>query len=330
MFPARLLGPVALFVLVAAAALGAEGPPRRPVLRVAYAAPASSPIHAGAAHFEAAFEQAAAGRAEVRLLPGAGEGNDAAVLAQLRRGAVEVAILGGEGPPSAAARVTGLPLLFRDVGHRRRVVEGEAAQLLARRIAEQSSLTVWAFFAGPEEVLATADGPVARPEELRGMPFRVAGRPMLLEGLRGLGVAPMPLPLPLLPSAVRRRMVLAAHVDLQTALDLELDEVFPYMSDPATPFLAELLPVVADRKVVAALPSDLQRALGEAMQAGARRTMDLAAEATARARDELEDRGVQFTSLDRTAFAEAVRPLWEAMGRLWKAEDVVARIRRSP
>ena len=321
---------LALPVLSAAApAPAAEAPPRRAVLRLAYAGPAASPVHAGAVHFKEAFEQAMAGRAEVQLLPPGGEGDEPAMLAELRRGAVQLAILGSGAQVGPAAQFTALPFLFRDPAHRRQVAEGAAGRLLARRIAEQSSLAVLAFFAGPENVVATAAGPVTRPADLRGMPFRVAVYPMLIEGVRGLGALPVPLPPPLTVPAVRQRMVAGGQMDLQTALDLQVYEVLPYMSLPSTPFAAELYPVLADRRAVAALPQEVQQTLVETLQGVARRRFEVGEEATARAQRELEARGVKFAPLDQAAFREAMRPFRETAARLLKVQDLLAGIDRT-
>jgi TRAP-type C4-dicarboxylate transport system substrate-binding protein len=321
---------VALALLAgAAAAPAAEAPPQRPELRVAYAGAAGSPIHAGLLHFKEVLEQTHGGRVEVQLVPGAAGGDGAAILAGLRQGAVHVAVPGGEAALGPAARITDIPFLFRDAEHRRRVLEGAAGRLLARRIAEQSSLAVLGFFAAPDQVMAAAARPIARPADLRGMAFRVSVQPLVLEGLRSLGALPLPLPAPLTLAAARQRMVAGGQVDLPTALALQLYEVFPYMSQPATPFLAEVYPVLADRRALAALPPDLQRALAEAMQAAARRQLELAEEATAQAARDLQSRGARFGALDELAFQEAVRPFRETAGHRLKVEDLLAEIGRT-
>jgi TRAP-type C4-dicarboxylate transport system substrate-binding protein len=327
MHRSRSVALVALALLAGAAATqAAEAPSQRPVLRVAYAAAAGSPIHAGLLHFRDVLEQTPGGRAEVQLVPG---GDGAAILAGLRQGGVQVAVPGGEVALGPAARITEIPFLFRDAEHRRRVLEGAAGRLLARRIAEQSSLAVLGFFAAPDQVMAAAARPIARPADLRGMAFRVSMHPLVLEGLRSLGALPLPLPAPLTLAAARQRMVAGGQVDLPTALALQLYEVFPYMSQPATPFLAELYPVLADRRALAALPPDLQRALAEAMQAAARRQFALAEEATAQAARDLQSRGARFGALDQLAFQEAVRPFQETAGRRLKVEDLLAEIGRT-
>ena len=329
--PRRVLALLlALPVLAAAAAApAAEGPSRRMVLRLAYAGPAASPTHAAAVHFKEAFEQALAGRAEVQLLPGAGEGDEPAILAELRQGAVQLVILGGGAQVGPAAQFSGLPFLFRDPAHRRLVAEGAAGRLLARRIAEQSSLAVLAFFAGPEHVAAAAAGPVARPADLQGMRFRVAVQPLLIEGMRGLGAVPLPLPSALMIPAVRQGMVAGGQLDLQMALDLQAHEVLPYMTLPSTPFVAELYPVLADRRALAALPQEIQQTLLETLQSAARRRFEVEEEATARAVRELEARGVKFAPLDQAAFREAMRPFRERAARLLKVQDLLAEIDRT-
>ncbi len=313
----------------AATAPGAEGPPRRAVLRMVYAGPAGSAMQAGALFFKEAFEQAVAGRAEVQLLPGAGEGDEPAIFAELQQGAVQLAILGGGAPLGPAAQLSGLPFLFRDPAHRRLVAEGAAGRLLARRVGEQSSLAVVAFFAAPEHVVAAAAGPITRPSHLRGMRFRVAVQPLLIEGVRGLGAVPVPLPSALMIPAVRQGMVAGGQLDLQMALDLQAHQVLPYMTPPSTPFVAELSPVLADRRALAALPQDIQEALVETLQAAARRQFEVGEEATARALRELEARGVKFAPLDQAAFREAVRTFHQRAARLLKVQDLMAEIDRT-
>ena len=313
----------------AAAAPAAEAPPRRSVLRVAYAAAAGSPPHAGLLHFKDVLERTSGGRAEVQLMPGAAEGHGAALLAQLRQGAVQV-VLPGEGVSlGAAARITGLPFLFRDAEHRRRVVEGPAGRLLARRITDQTSLAVLGFFAAPDQVMASAARPIARPLDLRGLTFRVAVHPVVLEALRSLGALPVPLPAPLTLAAARQRMVAGGQIDLPAALALHLYEVFPYMSQPATPLLAEVYPVLADRRVLATLPPDLQQALADAMHDAARREFEVAEEATAQAARDLQSRGARFSALDQAAFQEALRPFQETAGRRLQVGDLLAEIGRA-
>jgi len=329
--PRRRSVVLAALALVAgpAVAPAAEAPPRRSLLRVAYAAPSGSPIHAGLLHFKEVLERTARGRAEVQLVPGALEGDEGAILAELRRGAVQVATLSGEAGLGPAARIASLPFLFRDAGHRRRVAEGPAGRLWARRIAEQASLAVVGFFAAPDQVMATAARPIARPADLRGLRLRIGVHPLVLEGLRSLGAQPVPLPAPLTLAAARQRMVAGAQVDLTSALALQLYEVFPYMSQPATPWLAEVCLVLADRRSLAALPPDLQQAVAAAMQEAARQEFEVAEEATGQAARDLQSRGARFGALDQLAFQEAFGPFQETVGQRLEVQDLLAEIGRT-
>lgn len=330
-----MLGPFrwpALLVLAAVGtAVAGTGAAQQPVavLRVAYVGQPTSPIHAGAAYLKETLEMAAAGRVEVQLAPAGPQWDEEAILADLRRGAVHLAILGGRIQAAPATQLTSLPFLFRDPAHRRRFAEDAGGRLLAKRIADQSGLSVLGFFASPEHVVATAAGPVARPADLRGMAFRVEPQPVLVTSLRALGVSPFPLPAPVMLGAVGQRMVTGSHLELQTALGLNLYEFLPFMSDSATPFLAGLQVVFADRRVLSALPADLRASLVEAVGRAARRQMDLAEEARLRLQRDLEGRGVKFTPLDSAAFQEAMRPAWEKAARVIKAEDVLRAIVRA-
>jgi len=317
---------LAALAVLPGAARAAEAPARVAALRVTLAARPASPIHAGAAYLKETLEAAAPGRVEVQLAVAGPQGNGTAMLADLRRGAAQLAILDAESQAIPAAQLTILPFLFRDPAHRRRVAEGAEGRLLARRIADQSGLAVLGFFASPEHVVATAAGPITRPADLRGMVFRVAPQPVLVEGVRGLEVSAFPLPAPVLYGAAGQRMVAGGHVDLQTVLDLNLHEMLPHLSDSATPFAAGLHAVLADRGALAALPGDLQAVLAEAVQRAARRQMDLAEESRLRLQRELEARGAKFAPLEAAAFRDALRPTWEKVARALKAEDVLGAI----
>ena len=259
------------------------------------------------------------GRVRFKFYPGGVMGNDKTVLRKIRAGQLQ----GGAFTSGALAALYpdidlyGLPLLFRDheeVGYVRERLDGELIAGLERKGFTALAITDGGF------AYLMSQRPVRQVSDLGGAKiWTQEGDVMSATALEIAGVAPVPLPLADVYTALQTGLVDTVGAPAMGAIALQWHTKVKYLTDVPLTYLTGAF--VIDGKVFAKLSPEDQRLVREAVRAAARRLDAGSREGELSARRALQEQGIQFV----TASTPAEEKRWheitrEALVRLRKRQ----------
>ena len=301
---------VTLAVLVAV--LSGLGPlQQRQTLILAHNLDVTHPVHLGLVDFARRVNQESGGQLRVEVYPNGQLGSEREVLEQLQLGAVaftKVSSLSLESF-SPLFGVLNAPYVFRDQTHAYRVLDGPVGQELLEAAVEQRIRGLTYYNSGTRSFYA--DRPILRPEDLAGLKLRVMGSQTAIRMTELLGGSPAPMAYGEIYTAMQQHVIDGAENNL-TALTLSRHgEIAKHYSEDEHICAPDVL--VVSTAVWARL-SPAQRELvaraAEQSKLVQRRLWD---EAMADHRAQAAAMGVEFHRVDKSLFAQRVRPLIEEM-----------------
>jgi tripartite ATP-independent transporter DctP family solute receptor len=176
-----------------------------------------------------------------------------------------------------------------------------------------------------------ASKPVHTPGDFRGMKIRCPNADMMIRAIEGMGATPAPMALSDLYPALAQGVVDGAENPLPVLYGAKLHEQAKYCS--LTGHILILSQFVGGEPFFASLPQDVQDLLEETGREAGLYMNDLIVRAEAETVGKLKAEGVAFNEVDKTAFRDASRsvydsfPLWTP-GLYDDVADLIERYRR--
>lgn len=308
----------ALLLTLAAAALPARAQPRQWHLGWATADTAVDPTSIAAHQLQRVVEQALPGRVEIELHPNRLLGDETEMLAALREGTLELAVLHNYVVASVerSLQINDLPFIYSSEDRAHRVLDGEVGLDLLRRL-DSKGLIGLRFCEGGFRNLVSSAGPISAPQNLHDLRFRVPPNPMVAGMVTALGAQPVTLAWSEVFPAVKQGTV--DVIDLPTVLvkQTKIYQVMHYVSNTRHVYSAVLL--LASRKAFDEAPFEVQSALRRGAVEACDEQRRLNRANLDRAVDDLRQKGVVINDVgDLTPFRAAVQPIYrefrEAVG----------------
>jgi tripartite ATP-independent transporter DctP family solute receptor len=165
---------------------------------------------------------------------------------------------------------------------------------------------------GTRHTLATR--PARRPEDFRGMKIRCPNADMMVKAIDGMGATPAPMAFSDLYPALAQGVVDGAENPLPVLYGAKLHEQAKYCV--LTGHILMISQFVGGERFLSSLPEDVQDLLAETGREAGLFMNELIVEAEAEAVEQLESEGVTFNEVDKAAFKQAARgvydrfPLW--------------------
>jgi tripartite ATP-independent transporter DctP family solute receptor len=203
-------------------------------------------------------------------------------------------------------QVFSLPYLFRDEGHRFRVLEGEIGQRLLAE-SEDKRLVGLAFYDAGSRSFYTKDRPVHRPEDLTGLKIRVIESPTAMRMVSALGGSPTPISWGELYTALQQGVVDGAENNppsFHTSRHYEVARYYTLDEHTAVPDVLVISTIICER-----LTPQQQAWIRIAAQESAELQKELWRESTEEALRVVEAAGVTIIRPDKAPFAERVQGL---------------------
>ena len=270
------------------------------------------PYHIGAAAFANEVREKSGGQIIINIYPNSQLGDDREVLELMRTGAVEMAT----GLPTAdlAAFVPemdlfNIPFLFDSTEQMEEFATSPMGQSFLDGLS-QSGFKGLGFHSFLFRYPLSTRGPLARPEDFRGLKVRVMGIPTMVDTYRALGSSPTSIPFGELYTSLQTGVIDAVENDITTLYGQRLYEVTGHLSlTPVLPFFATLL---MSQMTWDALTPEQQRIIAEAVPIGLERTNQAYVDMNQNALDQMRAAGVIITEpADLDAFRARAREVWE-------------------
>lgn len=303
--------------LGAAALLTTPGLPQaqnRTVLRIGWTSGdgAQDPYAVGARAFKAALEQRVGERMDVQLFPNRALGDERPMLDGMRLGTVDMGVITNAviAQVEPAFQLCDMPFLFGSEEQGHRVLDGAIGQQLKARL-EARGVVPLGYMEGGFRHMINNVRPITRPEDLRGIKFRVLQSPIYIEMYRALGGNAVPMAWGETFTAVQQGAIDGLEIPLGVIDQNKYYEVTKYLS--LTGHIYSMIGLLIAKRSLDRLPAEVRIAVVEAGAEATRAQRTANAEATKGFRDSLARQGMQVNDVvDKTVFRRGVLPMYES------------------
>ncbi|EDM23488.1 TRAP transporter substrate-binding protein [Caminibacter mediatlanticus] len=235
------------------------------VIKFSHVVSPNTPKGKAADYFAKRVEELSKGRIKVEVYPNAQLGKDKVILRKMKFNAVQMAA------PSFS-KFTGLvpqlglfdlPFLFKDENHLHRVLDGKVGQKLLDMVTKKGYVAL-AYWDNGFKQLTDSKRPLIKPDDCKGLKFRVMSSKVLIEQFKALGAIPVVLPFSEVYSALQQGVVDGQENTISNIYTKKFYEVQRYMTMTNHGYLGYL--VVMSKKFWDKLPNDLKAVIKQAMK----------------------------------------------------------------
>ncbi|MBV1799713.1 TRAP transporter substrate-binding protein [Siccirubricoccus sp. G192] len=307
----RGLGAAAFLGGIAPGLLRAQG---RTVLRIGWTSGdgAQDPYAVGAREFKKALEKRVGERVDVQLYPNRAIGDERPLLDGMRLGTVDMGVITNAviAQIEPAFQVNDMPFLFSSEAQGHRVLDGPVGAQLKQRLETRGVIPLGYMEGGFRHMINNVR-PIAKPEDLRGIKFRVLQSPVYIEMYRALGGNAVPMAWGETFTAVQQGAIDGLEIPLGVIDQNKYYEVTKYLS--LTGHIYSMIGLLISKRSFDRLPAELKTAVTEAAaEATPVQRAENARNAAEIARG-LAGKGMQVNEVpDKTAFRRAVLPMYES------------------
>ncbi len=273
-------------------------------LTLGHGAAPGNPRHEASVKFADVVKAKSNGRIEVQVAPSAQLGDDAAMVTALRTGAIDMTANSQGAVANAVPEYAafGMPFMFSNPAQAFKILDGALGKELADKSAEKGMIVLGYWDNGIRQ-MTNSKRPINKVEDMKGLKMRTPPDATLVDIMQALGAEAQQIKFAELYVALQQGVVDGQENPLVNIHASKLYEVQKHLAltnhqFQMTPFLMSKRTwdklSDADRKVVqeaAAEATVLQRKLSQ--------------EADDKLLAELKAKGVQVTTVDKAAFANA-------------------------
>lgn len=256
---------------------------------------------------------------EVSFFPNGILGKEADLAQQVKLGAVDMMVSGTSIWSTLVPEVGVFDLgyLFEDNDHAGRALDGKAGEVIAGILLKKANIVPlgFGFSFGARNVYSKK--PIQLPTDLQGVKVRVLPAPNFIATLKAMGAAAVPMPGGEVYSALQMGVIEGVEHDAPSVLASKFYEVAKHCV--LTQHIFNPIVVAMNNNKFEKLPAEYKTAILNAAAEATRFERKTAAEAEAKAFDELKKRGVTVTPTDRAYFSKAVRPVWDEFVKQYPA-----------
>ncbi|MBP0464002.1 TRAP transporter substrate-binding protein [Roseomonas sp. PWR1] len=307
----RALGAAAFAIASAPALLHGQG---RTVLRIGWTSGdgAQDPYASGARLFKQGLERRVGERVDVQLFPNRALGDERPMLDGMRLGTVDMGVITNAviAQVEPAFQVNDMPFLFSSEEQGHRVLDGQVGAALRQRL-EARGVVPLGYMEGGFRHMINNVRPIVRPEDLRGIKFRVLQSPIYIEMFRSLGGNAVPMAWGETFTAVQQGAVDGLEIPLGIIDQNKYFEVTKYLS--LTGHIYSMIGLLMAKRTFDRLPADLRGPVQEAAAEATRAQRTANAAANTGFLESLRRQGMQINEVpDKAAFRRGVLPMYES------------------
>lgn len=231
------------------------------------------------------------------------------------------AVLGNFAPEMA---VFDLPFLFRDVPHAYKALDTVGMELC--RKAESRGMITLAIWENGIRHMTNNERPIRKPEDMRGLQFRVMEQPVYIALMRSLGAKPSPMGMSELYGALEKGLVTGQDNSLSHIATKHLYKVQKYLSLTGHTYAPE--PLIVSTATWARLTPQQQEILRTTAVEVRDWQRDLSRRLEAEYLDTIVKSGLCAVNddVDKEAFAAATRAVWHDIYIRRFGEETIKRI----
>ncbi|WP_396127644.1 TRAP transporter substrate-binding protein [Algoriphagus halophytocola] len=286
-----------------------QGTSSKRIIKLGHGLGVTHPVHEAMLFLAEKVKEKSGGEMIVKIYPNQQLGSERELVELLQIGSlgmtkVSSAALEGFAP---TMQVFGMPYLFRDDDHQKKVLQGEIGRKLLLD-PQKYLLRGLCYYDSGKRSFYTKDKPVETPEDLAGLKIRVMESNTASNMVRSLGGSPTPVSFGELYTALQQGIVDGAENNAPSLYTSKHYEVCKFYSIDEHTALPDVM--IVSTKVWESLSEQEKQWLQEAADESATYEYKIWAESTAESLRELEKAGVTITYPDKEPFRAAVESMY--------------------
>ncbi len=314
-----------ILMSLCALVLGASVAMAAPVtLKLGHIAEPDNVYGQGADHFAKLVKERSKGDINIQVYPSSQLGNQRDLVEGLGLGTVDMTLTGtavmGNFVPEMA--VFDLPFIFRDVNHAYKALD-TVGMNLAKKGEKQGMITLAIWENGVRHMTNNAH-PIKKPEDMKGLKFRVMEQPVYIEMMKSLGASPTPMAMSELYTALQKGVVDGQENPLGHIATKRFNEVQKYLSLTGHTYASEplLISVQAWKKLTPEQQEIIRQAAVDTRDWERQLCRDLEGKFL----QQIKDAGTTQVNddVDKEAFAKATKKSWDIYEKRFGDKNIKA------
>lgn len=267
---------------------------KKVVIKIAGMKPEGEPETIGMRNFGKYLNELSNGKYEVQVFPNSQLGKEDAYIASTRKGIIQMCATGTQTSalhPAMAMLET--PMLYDDLDHARRAMEGKTFELINEGFIEKSGLrTLNAFPLGFRHFYTKKA--VNSIDDIKGLRMRVPNIPLYTNFAKECGISGQPMPFAEVPSALDQNVIDGGDSPLSDIVALKMYEITPQIT--LTGHILVIHSLYINEKFYQSLPEQDKKWINEAATRAADDVWTIVAEGDKKALDTItQGKGVVST-----------------------------------
>lgn len=272
---------------------------------------AQDPYAIGARAFKEALEKNAAGKIEVQLYPNRQLGDEKVLVEGMRFGTVDAGIITNAlvAPVESAFQLNDLPFLYASEQQAHKVLDGQVGQAMAKKL-EAKGIIVLGYMEGGFRQMINNVRPVAKPEDVKGVKYRVMQNPVYIDMFTSLGGSAIPMAWGETFTAVQQGAIDGLEIPIAVIDANKYFEVTKYLS--LTNHTYSVIELLISKRTFDKLPADLQKAVRDAAATATAEQRKAAAANSKELLATLQTKGMKVNPIgDPAAFRSSVKGVYD-------------------
>ena len=280
-------------------------------LKLGHIAEPENPYGQGADHFAKLVKERTNGDVIIQVYPSSQLGNQRDLVEGLTLGTVDMTLTGtavlGNFVPEVS--IFDLPFLFRDVQHAYKALDTVGMELCKK--GEARGMITLAIWENGVRHMTNNVRPIVKPDDMKGLKFRVMEQPVYIEMMNSLGASPTPMAMSELYTALQKGVIDGQENPLAHIATKRFSDVQKFISLTGHTYAPEpvLISVMAWKK----LSPEQQEIMRKAAEDTRDWQRQLCRDMEGKFMKIILDSGKSKINdnVDKEAFAKATRPVWD-------------------
>jgi len=282
-------------------------------LTLGHGAAPDNPRHLAAVRFAELVKSGSSGRIEVNVAPSAQLGDDAAMVTALRTGALDMSA-NSQGAVAAAVpeyAAYGMPFLFSTPQQAFKLLDGPLGQELAEKSAAKG-MVVLGYWDNGIRHMTNSKRAIQKVDDMKGLKMRTPPDAVLVDIMQALGAEAQQIKFAELYVALQQGVVDGQENPLANFHASKLYEVQKHLA--LTSHMYQMTPLLISKRSWDRLSAGDKNLVTQAAKEATTYQRDLSKQVEDKLLDDIKAKGVQVTTIDAKAFAQAtakVQQKWQ-------------------
>ncbi|MCK5565855.1 MAG: TRAP transporter substrate-binding protein [Planctomycetes bacterium] len=296
------------------------------VLKLGHGLDVSHPVHKAMEFMNERLVELSGGTVEIDIYPSSVLGSEVQCIEQLQNGSLAMTKTSTASVENFLPEMSvfGLPYLFRSEEHYWAVLTSDIGKELLEAM-QVKDLRGLCYYDSGSRNFYTKDKPILTPDDLKGLKIRVMNSRTAMDMVKALGAAPTPIAWGELYTALAQGAVDGAENNPPSFTTNKHYEICRHFSLDGHTMVPDVL--IIGTKTWKGLDRQVQKWVQQAADESSVFQRKLWKEKTIQSLEEAKADGVTIYEVDKSLFAEKVKPMYEAIEND-KVKDLVERMRK--